>query len=102
LKGQWLLPGSARRAKLKPRTYHYHHSVTHHDIYVTVKRADLKITQYDKWIPLQEIKRHVPASLVQKALARAAASGDGIERLQPPTVQKNPPASRQRRSAIYR
>jgi A/G-specific adenine glycosylase len=81
LRGQWLLPGRARKAVKKPRAYDYHHSITHHDIYVTISQADLKMGQNDKWIQLKEIRRHVPASLVQKALARAAS----VERLQPPS-----------------
>ena len=70
LKGQWLLPGVATRLEKKPATFDYRHSVTHHDIYVTVAKALPNLDQgVTKWVHLGEISRHVPASLVRKALA---------------------------------
>jgi A/G-specific adenine glycosylase len=74
LRGQWLLPGTARQAARKPKQFDYRHSITHHDIYVTVRQAELKLKPTDKWIELKEYRKHVPASLVQKALARMADS----------------------------
>lgn len=75
LKGQWLLPGTAERLKAKPKTYHYKHSITHHDIYVTVTGPLPKMSDAaTKWVRLKEIRQHVPASLVQKALAQALAA----------------------------
>jgi A/G-specific adenine glycosylase len=77
LRGQWLLPATAERLTRKPAAYHYRHSITHHDIYVTVESGLPKIFPSDtKWVSLKEIRRHVPASLVQKALARLAADPD--------------------------
>lgn len=70
MRNQWLLPGTARKAKAKPRKYDFKHTITHHDIFVTVKPHLPKLSSSEgKWIPLKEIKQYVPASLVQKALA---------------------------------
>lgn len=71
LRGQWLLPGTAKRMKGRPKKFDYRHSITHHDIFVTMSREVPKIGTDDKWVRLKEIRQHVPASLVQKALARA-------------------------------
>jgi len=77
LKGQWLLPGSAKRLKAKPKAFDFRHSITHHDIFVTISRDVPKISSDDKWVSLKEIRQYVPASLVEKALARSAA-GRGL------------------------
>jgi A/G-specific adenine glycosylase len=70
LKGQWLLPGVAKRLVKKPSRFDYKHSITHHDIFVTVRQAVPKMDATEsKWVPVQEIRKHVPASLVQKALS---------------------------------
>jgi A/G-specific adenine glycosylase len=79
LRGQWLLPGSARQVKAKPKIFHYRHSVTHHDIYVTVSTKLSKIAKDDKWVPLEEIRQYVPASLVQKALLHATAHRSRVQ-----------------------
>lgn len=79
LRGQWLLPGSAKRVKAKPKTFDYRHSVTHHDIFVTVSEKVPKIEKTDKWVPLEEIRQYVPASLVQKALLHASRDDRGLQ-----------------------
>ncbi|MGZ6479821.1 MAG: A/G-specific adenine glycosylase [Bdellovibrionales bacterium] len=79
LRGQWLLPGSARQVKSKPKNFHYRHSITHHDIYVTMSTRVLKIVKEDKWVPLEEIRQYVPASLVQKALLHASTDRDRLQ-----------------------
>lgn len=79
LRGQWMLPGTARKVKSKPKTFDYKHTITHHDIFVTVNTsAKLSLSDQIQWIGLKEIRRHVPASLVQKAFAHHGAlkSGD--------------------------
>ena len=30
LKGQWILPGKARKAEQKPKKYDFQHTITHH------------------------------------------------------------------------
>ena len=71
LRGQWMLPGTAVRMKGKPKKFDYRHSITHHDIFVTMSSDIPKIGKDDKWVRLKEIRQHVPASLVQKALVHA-------------------------------
>jgi A/G-specific adenine glycosylase len=75
LKGQWLLPGQAKKVLKKPKDFDYRHSITHHDIFVTVRPSVRKIEANDKWVPLKEIRQHIPASLVHKALARLESAG---------------------------
>jgi A/G-specific adenine glycosylase len=71
MKGQWLLPGEAKLVKKMPKQFHFRHSVTHHDIFVTLQPASSKLDEVTfsdrKWISSSELHRHVPASLVQKA-----------------------------------
>ncbi len=71
LKNQWLLPGTAKRVKKTPKRFHFRHSITHHDIFVTIQNSSAKLlnTPDQKWVLPSELSRHVPASLVQKALA---------------------------------
>jgi A/G-specific adenine glycosylase len=70
LRGQWLLPARARRLTCKPKAFDYKHSITHHDIFVTVQATLPKMADAEtKWVRLEEIRQHVPVSLVQKALA---------------------------------
>lgn len=77
LRGQWCLPGMAQRVETRPKRYHYKHTITHHDIFVTVSREVFKLKGIEsKWIPLEEIKQHVPASLVQKALTHMSTDND--------------------------
>ncbi len=80
LRNQWLLPGPARQVTKKPKDFHYRHSITHHDIFVTVGQPVRKVQSDDQWIPLAEIRRHIPTSLVQKALAHVGYA-DALERL---------------------
>ncbi len=69
LKGQWLLPGSGRAIAAPPKKFDFRHSIMHFDIFVTVEHNLSKISSEDsQWVPLKEIKRHVPTSLVHKAL----------------------------------
>ncbi|MBC86893.1 MAG: A/G-specific adenine glycosylase [Bdellovibrionaceae bacterium] len=69
LKGQRLLPGKSRRLKVKPKTSKYKHHITHHEIFVTVHEKDSSILDsYNDviWVEQDEIKKHVPFSLVHK------------------------------------
>ena len=96
LRGQWLLPGPARRLKKKPDVFDYRHSITHHDIFVTVHRGVRNIQSDDKWVPLDELRHYIPASLVQKALAHAAVGTRvGAGDVQAPTPRR--PAARKQR-----
>jgi A/G-specific adenine glycosylase len=100
LRGQWLLPGTAARLKSKPAAYHYKHSITHHDIFVTVGTSVPKISiSTRKWVTLKEIRQHVPASLVQKALAHVpalAGRGAGAGDVQVKAKTQRPASARRR------
>lgn len=75
LKGQWMLPGAGERLKKAPKSFHYRHSITHHDIFVTVVSTSSNVKSkgqafgQTKWIPLKELKQNVPVSLVHKAIS---------------------------------
>ncbi len=73
LKGQTLLPGKARRLKRPPSNFDYKHNVTHYEIYVKARLEKIKSQKKFpkrniRWVPLQDIKKYIPLSLVQKAL----------------------------------
>lgn len=69
LRDQWILPGTGVQKNQKPKNYDYTHSITHHKIYVRVKRTkSLNSQKGVKWVPIEEIPQWCPVSLVQKAL----------------------------------
>lgn len=69
LKNQWLLPGEGAQKSRKPRSFDYTHSITHHKIYVQVKKTrSLKSKKGLKWVPIDKVSQWCPMSLVQKAL----------------------------------
>jgi len=67
LRGQLLLPGRVTKAKVKPKTYDFEHSITHHQIFVTVKKTP-RTSKELRWIPRDDVAQHVPVSLVKKVL----------------------------------
>jgi A/G-specific adenine glycosylase len=72
LKGQLLLPGTAKKISSKPKKYHFKHAITHHNIFVSVEfskkiKQDCIQTKI-KWIEKNKISKVVPTSLVKKAL----------------------------------
>lgn len=74
-KNQWLLPGTAQQVQKPPSSFHFRHSITHHDIFVTVSTARVNLSKVSeqKWVKTSELRRHVPASLVEKAMAARAS-----------------------------
>jgi A/G-specific adenine glycosylase len=66
-RGHWIFPGEARQVKAKPKKFDYKHSITHHDIYVTLKSKTR--SRKGTWVALKEIRRHAQTSLVDKALS---------------------------------
>lgn len=71
-KGQWNLPGVAKKLKAPPKQFSYRHSITHHDIYVTVQTSIPMIDLDEKkWISTKEVKKYLPSNLVDKALRLA-------------------------------
>ncbi len=73
LKKQWCLPGRARKKRTRPKEFQFLHHITHHDIYVTLKKIPSKILHSDdiQWIERHHMASIAPFSLVQKALAYA-------------------------------
>lgn len=91
LKGQWSLPGEAKKMKSAPSKFSYRHSITHHDIFVTVQNS-LPMMKFDesKWVRPQDIKKFIPASLVHKALRlhfQSSIASDFVSLL-PPTSHR--------------
>lgn len=71
LKGQWILPGQTRKLRKKPPQYDFMHSITHHDIFVTVIKSPLKMSLPSTdtvWVNPESLAEWTPASLVRKAL----------------------------------
>jgi len=93
LKNQLLFPGSFSRLLKKPTHFDLRHSITHHDIYIQIdykkktsiakskslksstktrtKKVSIKNTDSLKWVPLTDLKRWNPSSLLQKICAQA-------------------------------
>lgn len=81
-KGHWVLPGQAKKVKSKPGKFDYKHTITHHDIYVTIKMPTGAKDGETLWIDQKEVRKYAPTSLVQKALDSAGAGGGASVRLQ--------------------
>jgi A/G-specific adenine glycosylase len=81
-KGHWVLPGIAKKVSAKPGKFDYKHTITHHDIYVTLQDARTTPAGEILWVEPKEIRKYAPTSLVQKALDAAPAGARSSERLQ--------------------
>ncbi len=71
LKKHWICPGQATRVATPPKSYDYRHSVTHHDIFVVLakaKKAALAKQENVQWVARHELKKHVPTTLVRRAI----------------------------------
>ncbi|MEQ1877418.1 MAG: A/G-specific adenine glycosylase [Bdellovibrionia bacterium] len=67
LKGHLIWPGTAERKNKAPKKFHFRHSITCHDIFV-ILNGKTKAAKDTKWVPLKNLKRVAPSSLLQKAL----------------------------------
>lgn len=79
LKGHALPPGSVRRLKKAPKTFSFRGGVTHHDIFVEVTRdtrAKVSTRAGGEWVPLKDLKKRIPVSLIRKAIEFALAEPD--------------------------
>jgi len=74
LRGHWILPGSARLLDKPPERFDYRGTVTHHDIFVRVRRSieaeQLAEKGQAKWVAKEELKKEIPASLIRKAIEK--------------------------------
>ncbi len=74
LKNQWLVPGSIKVCKTRPKTYDLKHNITKYDIYVQIKSNSLKQieTKYKNSEIIKTIKADVkklnPSSVIQKII----------------------------------
>ncbi len=71
LKGQLIFPGFAKKSDKKPKKFEGTHSITHHQIFIckTKTKEKQKTIQSFVWIPLNQLRKKSPSSLIQKALA---------------------------------
>lgn len=72
LQKKWVLPGRATQMKTKPKDFHYKHNITHHEIFVSVKkskqRPNVSPKLQDQMVALSKVNEISPFSLVQKAI----------------------------------
>ena len=86
LKNEWILPGEVTQKKIAPAGFDFRHSITHHDIFVKLQKADKKsmsrlgqnkdskkinksLAQPEqKWVELKQVAKISPFSLMTKAL----------------------------------
>jgi A/G-specific adenine glycosylase len=73
LKGHWILPGDAELLTAPPPHFDYKGTVTHHDIFVSIARVRQAShsSKEEKWVPLDQLTREIPASMIRKAIAGA-------------------------------
>ena len=70
LKNHDLPPGEVMRLKKAPKSFSFRGGVTHYDIFVDVVRDE----QFDvskrqgRWVPMAELKKSIPVSLIRKAI----------------------------------
>lgn len=70
LRNQMLPPGRFTKLKKRPRTYDLRHSITHHDIFIDVQRAQKgKITD-GQWFSLDEVAKTSPFSILKKVIQK--------------------------------
>jgi A/G-specific adenine glycosylase len=77
LKGEYLWPLQGEKIKSKPKSYHFKHSVTHHEIYVEIlqDRPSTSTKNSLLWIKADEIKKISPFSFTTKAMEYAKTLG---------------------------
>lgn len=74
LKGHWILPGKAEMLTAPPPRFDYKGTVTHHDIFVSIERPrtlaakSAATSAEEKWVPLDQLAREIPASMIRKAI----------------------------------
>lgn len=73
LKKQWIFPGEIKQKKTAPKKFDFRHSITHHDIYVSVEKnslSQLSLTQRKnkQWFAQEILSEVNPSSLLKKVL----------------------------------
>lgn len=70
LKGTWVPPGSAHKVNTKPSKFDIKHSITHHQIYINlkkVKQSKMKLNYFK----ISDLKKINPASVLTKILQKS-------------------------------
>ncbi|MCB0348350.1 MAG: hypothetical protein KDD37_05915, partial [Bdellovibrionales bacterium] len=77
LKDEMLWPLEGKKLNVKPKEYHFRHSVTHHEIYVEISQTSPSRLAKNSlvWIQANEIKKISPFSLTTKAITHAKTMG---------------------------
>lgn len=72
LKGQWVFPGTIKKATQKPSRFDIKHGITRFDIFIQIKKkkAASEKTKIMKWVALDQVKKINPTSLIQKILEK--------------------------------
>jgi len=72
LKGQFIFPGKVLTSQEKPKKFDVKHFITHHDIYIQIRRDSLPTssTKNIKWVELKKLKQVNPSSLLTKVLKK--------------------------------
>lgn len=75
LKNKWVFPGKAKRVEAKPQKYDYKHTITNHEIYVSVSRLKSKSnlnanlnSAKSCFVDSKFLSQKSPFSLMKKAL----------------------------------
>ena len=71
LQGHWILPGKVQRAKVAPKKFSFRGSVTHHDIFVSMKKSAALAKKTGRRVSIENLKKEIPASLIRKAIEAA-------------------------------
>ena len=74
LKGQWVFPGTIKKVNVKPSSFDVKHGITKFDIYIQIKRKKLTSSEMKlvKWVPLNQVKKINPTTLIQKILEQGS------------------------------
>lgn len=74
LKNQALFPGKIKRQSEKPKIFDLKHGITHHDIYIRIKKESGNPPKSKdlQWAPIKDVKKINPSNLLQKVLQKIA------------------------------
>lgn len=72
LKGQWIFPGKVLTQKEKPKKFDVKHFITHHDIYIQIKKGSRSPNTRTeiRWVELDNLKQVNPSSMLTKVLKK--------------------------------
>lgn len=66
LKGKMMFPGSIQKLKNKPKKYDFSHTITHHQIFITIQKKSTSQNRDWEWLSQKEILAKNPSSLIKK------------------------------------